>query len=105
MWRQRAEPVERAWVGAQPRAERRDERAVGRGAGLRGRARQDQRVGLPLGERGDQARLADAGVAADEQDAAVAAARAVERLAEPRELCVAANESSTLWHGLSLRTP
>jgi hypothetical protein len=104
MWRERAEPVERVRVGAQPRAKRGDKRAVGRGAGLHGRARQDQRVGLALGEPGDQPRLADAGVAADEQDAAGAAARAVERRAEPRELCVAPDQGSTLWHGRSLGT-
>src|SRR5204862_4791170 len=68
------------------------------------RALQHERVGLVARQLSDQARLADAGVAAEHHDAPGPLPRAVERRAEPCELRAPADEGSTGRHVRSLGT-
>ena len=82
--------VERLRVGAQPRAQGGDDRAVGDGRALgRGAAQDESGVG---GRLFGEPALADAGLAAEQDDRAGALAGALDRLAEPGELGRPADE-------------
>jgi hypothetical protein len=100
---QRRGRVEGPGPGAQARAQRGDHRPVGRAARLAGCAAENERVVFASDQLGDQAALADACVAADEDDAAGAAARALHRGDQLRQLSVASEEGPTGRHGPSLR--
>jgi hypothetical protein len=99
---QRRGRVEALRPGAQAGAQRSDDRPVGRAAGLARCAAEHERVVLARAQRGDQAGLADARVAADEDDAAGAAAGALHRGDELRQLGVASEKAPTGRHRPSL---
>ena len=97
--RQRRGGVEGSGPGAQPGAQRGDQRPVRRAARRAGGTAEHERVGFAGGQLGDQARLADAGVAADEHEPAGASAGPLHRGGQLGQLCVASEEAR---HGRSL---
>ena len=99
---QRRGRVQGSGPGAQAGAQRGDNGPVGRAARVAGCAAEHERVGLASDDLGDQAALADARVAADEDDAAGAVAGALHRGGQLRQLGVAPEESPTVRHGPSL---
>ena len=93
-----AAAVEAVRVRAQVGAQGGDDRAVGRGRAVGRPAPEDGRVRV-LGQLLDEPRLADAGLARDQHERAVAEARPVESLVELLELSVAPNERTLNGHG------
>ena len=99
---QRPARGERARPRVQQRPQRRDERPVRRRAALRGRAAEHRHAGV-LRQRGGEPALADARLAGEQHDPALAGAGALEQRIEPGELRFASDESGV--HGASLRPP
>ena len=95
---QRPAAGERARLGAQPRSQCGDDRPIGRAAGVARRARQQQRIVAAAGDLTDQPCLADAGLTAQQDQAAVAGAPILVGVGAPTSLAVelAADRNMTL---------